>query len=120
MIGDIVSYQGFTWVVDRQDMTSIPTGTWILLRDDKDGLRISTSAFGGWSLIKRPIFTEDLALKFETKPALVVEDQGETVRIRYDRSMETCAGTLNFDNCETDVNKGNLVLQNLHRLRDAI
>lgn len=119
MIGDIVLFKDFTWVVDRQDFTSIPSGTWILLRDDHDGLRISVSSFGGWSLIKSPSFPVDMAVKYETEPAVILEDKGETVRIGYDREMETNAGTLNFDKCATDVKKGNLVLQNLHRFRDA-
>lgn len=119
MIGDIVLYHDFTWVVDRQDFTSIPSGTWILLRDDKDGLRISLSAFGGWSLIKTPSFPVDMAVKYETESAVILEDKGETVRIGFDREMVISELTLNFDKCATDVRKGNLVLQNLHKFRDA-
>lgn len=119
MIGDIVAYKDFTWVIDRQDMTSIPSGTWILLRDDNDGLRIAISAFGGWSLIKSPTFTIGLAVKYEGEAAVIAEDKGEYVRVGYDREMETIAGTIEFNACGTDVKKSNLVLQNLHKFRDA-
>lgn len=115
MIGDIVSYRGFTWVISRQDMSSIPAGTWILLRDDKDGLRIGVSAFGGWELIKRPLFPIDYSVKWEGEPAVIREDGGEFVRISMDRQLDTGSGIIEFNQIGGEVTKANIVLANLHK-----
>lgn len=115
MIGDIITYKGFKWVIARQDWSSIPAGTWILLRDDKDGLRISVSAFGGWTLVKRPLFPVDYSVKWEGEPAVIREDKGQFVRISMDRELVTLGGTIEFNQIGGDITKANLVLANLHK-----
>lgn len=118
MIGDIVTYKEWKWVVARQDMTSIPVGSWILLRDDRDGLRISMSAFAGWTLIKRPLFTVGYTVKWEGEPAVIREDKGEVVRISFDRSLCTGSGIIEFNQIGGEVAKANLVLANLHKFEN--
>jgi len=118
MIGDIVAYNGKTWVISRQDMTSIPTGTWVLIRDDIDGLRISVSAFGGWELIKRPSFPQGFAVKWEDVPAIIQEDLGSHVLCSMDRELCTTAGTIQFNQIGSRIAKGNLVLANLHKFEN--
>jgi hypothetical protein len=118
MIGDIVKLDGLTWVIARQDWTSIPAGTWVLLRDDKDGLRISKSAFGGWALVKRPDFPIGYEVKWEGEPAVIRADLGEKLRISFDRELGTEAGTIHFDQIGGDVGKANLVLANLHKFKN--
>lgn len=120
MIGDIVTYKGWKWVIARQDMTSQPAGTWVLLRDDKDGLRISLSAFGGWTLVKRPLFTVGYALKWEGQPAVIREDKGEFIRLSFDRELTVKggAGVIEFEQIGGDVGKASLVLANLHKFEN--
>lgn len=120
MIGDIVTYQGFKWVVARQDMTSIPAGTFVLLRNDRDGLRIALTAFGGWVLVKRPAFTADFEVRWEKKAAVIVSDNDETVRIVFDRALDTGMGIIEFNGVSSDVAKGSLVLENIHRFESQI
>jgi hypothetical protein len=115
VIGDIVSYQGVKWVIARQDMTSQPVGTWILWRDDLDGLRIARSAFGGWTLVKRPLFPVDMVVKWEGLPAVIREDKGDVVRISMDRELKTEHGVIEFEQIGGEVAKANLVLANLHK-----
>lgn len=118
MIGDIVKYRGWTWVVARQDATSIPSGTFVLLRDDKDGLRISMTAFGGWELVKRPLFTIGYAVKWESEPAVIRADNGETVRLSFDRELDTGNGFIEFNQIGGEVAKASLVLANLHKFEN--
>src|SRR5262245_12823286 len=115
MIGDIVSYNGFKWVIARQDMTSQPVGAWVLLRDDRDGLRVTVSAYGGWELGKRPLFPEGYAVKWEGEPAVIRADLGDKLRISMDRHLVTAGGIIDFNQIGGEVAKANLVLANLHK-----
>lgn len=118
MIGDIVTYRGKKWVIARQDMTSIPTGTWILIRDDVDGLRISVSAFGGWTLLARPSFPQGFSVKWEDVPATIQEDLGEFVLCSMDRELCTPGGIIAFNQIGSRIAKGNLVLANLYKFEN--
>lgn len=119
-IGDIVQLSGHKWVVARQDLTSIPSGTWVLLRDDLDGLRISRTAFGGWTLIKRPTFTVGMTVKWEDEPATIQQDLGTHVLISLDRTLCTWGGNINFEQIGSRIAKANLVLANLHKFENQV
>lgn len=118
MIGDIVSYKGFKWVIARQDMTSQPVGAWVLLRDDKDGLRILLAIHGGWTLIKRPSFPVDYSVKYEGESAMIREDKGTVLRISMDRELVTQGGVIEFNQIGADADKANVVLANLHKFEN--
>lgn len=126
-VGDIVEYENHRWVVARREATSIPVGAWILLRDDRDGLRISKTAYGGWTLLARPTFNDGDVLRFEGQRAIVRADEGATIRLEIDRDKivrpnkhsGASLGTIAFTGIGTSVSRANLILANLNHFLNS-
>jgi hypothetical protein len=121
--GDIVTVnrRDGTWVIHSRASTAEHTWPWAplwtVIRVDREPHERLVAGDGDIEVVASPTFAPDMQIKFQGAPAVVVEDRGEHVRVRYDRRRQTRGGEfIHWPNLESDVSRAALTIENLRAL----
>lgn len=124
-VGDIVEviqFPGVRWAVVAPHEHGVPPGSrWRLQRPGRivrrDRWLGRVAGQGDLSVLDRPRFSAGQLVRYLGEQAVVVRDDGDTVRIRYAAPRPTAlsrqSGIGTEQRHETDVGRGSLVAHNL-------
>jgi hypothetical protein len=123
-IGDVVSVRGRpgNWVVIEPDTGALPVLRWRVRQRNMQGAYTAhVAGEGDLALVTRPLFDAGQKVRYRGLDAVVVSDDGATVRVRYDEtSFLRGGGRIVHLGSEADAHRANLVIENLSTLKERV
>jgi hypothetical protein len=115
-VGDIVTMKGQRglWVIRGQDEGSLPKKRWHAMQQCGELFTNHDAGSGDVTTVASPAIAVGDWLKYRGRDARVLAVSPDAIRVTYDERHEVSGGGfVRFQNCEADVPRHQLVLENL-------